>query len=133
MEGGFHHLRATFPRLPFAITRPRPMAAIAPWMALAAMLRPALFATVADVVEERIRATAMSLFNAIHRRDRGGPLLCGVFSHRLAGGDLWVLHSSSLWCRRGLFISPPGTMTATAAAARRCGRLGGRVVRGNRC
>jgi len=58
------------------------------------MLWPALFATVADVVEERIRATAMSLFNAMYIGGIvAGPLLySGVFSR--TGSQVaifWVL------------------------------------------
>lgn len=82
----------------FAITRgpsPNQVAAIRALDGIgAAMLWPALFATVADVVEERIRATAMSLFNAMYIGGIvAGPLLySGVFSR--TGSQVaifWVL------------------------------------------
>lgn len=79
-----------------AISFRPPPAAIAALRALdgvgAAMLWPALFATVADVVEERIRATAMGLFNAMYIAGVvAGPMLYStVFAY--TGSRVAIFH-----------------------------------------
>ncbi len=126
-----------------AISFGPPPAAIAVLRALdgvgAAMLWPALFATVADVVEERIRATAMGLFNAMYIAGVVvGPLLYSLIYAR-TGSRVAVFHVLAIFFLLAVALAwvvvPRRTTAAPAAPRARAEERGGRsawsVVRGS--